>query len=383
MNIRKEINSLTAQELQRLQSALYQLQAATGEPSYESIAGLHGLPNPSYCPHGLPDFLPWHRLYILEFERALQQFEPEVSLPYWDWTSAKALAEGLPSALTQNEFTDATGTTRRNPLRNARIEFDDRWTNRNSAPDVQRLADYAAQVADAREVGVFYDSDASTDFTSALENPHGGLHTWVGGDMRLVDYAAFDPVFWLHHANVDRIWAEWQSANPDVVLPSEILAKILNYFSRPISETLVHRNLGYTYDTDPDDRRPRPPVIHVESLATLATTAKRPQRLVTLRGLPVTHNSYELRLFVNLNSGNTDLSHNNPHFAGSIYLLGMREAMNPNGFRGTFRRSLNVAPALERLGETHLESTTVRLFDEFGNEQPVSAVIRNLEIVEP
>jgi len=42
---------------------------------------------------------------------------------------------------------------------------------------------------------------------------HNNVHIWVGGDMRLSS-SPNDPVFFLHHCNVDRIWAAWQEKHP-------------------------------------------------------------------------------------------------------------------------------------------------------------------------
>jgi tyrosinase len=56
-----------------------------------------------------------------------------------------------------------------------------------------------------------YDEDAFNDgFNGGLDNsPHGAVHVRVGGDMHDVPTAARDPIFWLHHANVDRLWNRW------------------------------------------------------------------------------------------------------------------------------------------------------------------------------
>ncbi|KAJ5219622.1 hypothetical protein N7468_008826 [Penicillium chermesinum] len=52
-----------------------------------------------------------------------------------------------------------------------------------------------------------------------LEYIHNNIHGWVGGDfnghMSQIPVATFDPLFWLHHCNIDRIWALWQTLNPD------------------------------------------------------------------------------------------------------------------------------------------------------------------------
>ena len=56
-------------------------------------------------------------------------------------------------------------------------------------------------------------SDFAT-FTSSLEGVHGGVHVWVGGTMSFIATAPADPIFWMHHANIDRLWWQWQQAHP-------------------------------------------------------------------------------------------------------------------------------------------------------------------------
>ena len=58
-------------------------------------------------------------------------------------------------------------------------------------------------------------------FTDHLERLHGGIHIYVGGPtspnnghMTFLWYSAFDPIFWLHHAQVDRLVALWQAIHP-------------------------------------------------------------------------------------------------------------------------------------------------------------------------
>lgn len=46
------------------------------------------------------------------------------------------------------------------------------------------------------------------------ERIHNSIHVWVGGDMSLSS-SPNDPTFFLHHCNVDRIWAAWQERHPD------------------------------------------------------------------------------------------------------------------------------------------------------------------------
>ena len=140
-----------------------------------------------------PNFLAWHRYYLLLFERRLQRVDPSVNVPYWDWLTHPTIPQPLTSPARLNRW----GVTRR-------------W-NPNELPNA---ADVAAV-------------NARRDFLSfqtRLENIHGDVHIAVGGTMNSSSSPA-DPIFWLHHANVDRLWAVWQAgpngANPPN--PNEVL----------------------------------------------------------------------------------------------------------------------------------------------------------------
>ena len=379
MNIRKEITTLSENELLAFQEAFSALQAGSGPNSYQAIAGLHGLPNPGNCPHHLPEFLPWHRLYLNQLELALQSISPDVTLPYWDWTSDAAIANGIPPALTDAAFEDSTGQSRPNPLFRTRIAFQDRWTSRRpgSPSDLNFLAQ---QVDVATEISVFYSPAQSNDFTNALELPHDWFHGWAGNDMSQVAFAAYDPIFWLHHCNIDRFWAEWQVQNPASVLPPDLLNRNLAIYNQPISSTLDFQALGYTDDTlqidAPDD------IFHpmaAESVK-LHSELRKPRLFITVGGLKMTQQTFELRVFVNKQDPDDDTSRKNQNFAGSIFLLGMAGAMNPNGFMGEFKRTLEVAPTLARLGDSKLESVSIKAFDQDGTERPLNGIVPNANI---
>jgi tyrosinase len=111
----------------------------------------------------------------------------------------------------------------------------------------------------------FGSGPSSNHFFGALENVHNLMHNFSGGvnpnyvpgtdpqnsdepqygDMVLSGLTAFDPIFWAHHSNVDRLWAEWQArhtgADPDD--PSAILPP----FAMTVAQTFNVANLGYEY----------------------------------------------------------------------------------------------------------------------------------------
>ncbi|KAI9050620.1 hypothetical protein LZ554_005779 [Drepanopeziza brunnea f. sp. 'monogermtubi'] len=60
--------------------------------------------------------------------------------------------------------------------------------------------------------------DDGLNTSASLEDVHNSVHVAIGGNgghMSMLDYSSFDPVFWLHHTNVDRLFAIWQAINPD------------------------------------------------------------------------------------------------------------------------------------------------------------------------
>ncbi|ADV83307.1 tyrosinase family protein [Terriglobus saanensis] len=83
---RVNIDCMTEAQLARLREAFAHLYAlndwAEDARSYNNVALIHQ----NHCQHGWERFLPWHRVYLYEMEQVIQEFYPDVTLPYWDWT---------------------------------------------------------------------------------------------------------------------------------------------------------------------------------------------------------------------------------------------------------------------------------------------------------
>src|SRR5207237_349537 len=79
-----------------------------------------------------------------------------------------------------------------------------------------------------------------------LEDIHGAVHVWVGGEMGRIDWAAYDPIFWAHHANIDRLWARWQLTHSPI-FPRSYLDRALPPFPMTVRQTLDVSGLGYDY----------------------------------------------------------------------------------------------------------------------------------------
>jgi len=154
-------------------------------------------------PHNPPGqedfFLPWHRLFVWYFEEIIRKAIPgndDFTLPYWDYTAANAFNGVIPP-----EFTMPASplyVENRNPGVNAGQPIQGQGADPLNLNDL-KVAPYSGSVG----------------FCSTLDNDlHGAVHVLVGDgqNMGAVPYAARDPIFWLHHCNIDRLWASWNAA---------------------------------------------------------------------------------------------------------------------------------------------------------------------------
>lgn len=159
------------------------------------------------CDHSRPGyvaqhFLSWHRAYLHFFEQVLgdavreaTNAEAPFALPYWDWYADP----GLPTAFTEGDETSNALKHRRTG--NAGFASKDAFSQ-NSLLPVQG-------------------DEPSPGFSRVIEAaPHGAIHGNIGGDMGSVPTAARDPIFWLHHANIDRLWSAWLSQSGRVLPPA-------------------------------------------------------------------------------------------------------------------------------------------------------------------
>jgi tyrosinase len=184
--------------------------------------------------HGGPIFLPWHRLFLLRLEQVLQTVlaDRDFGLPYWDWARDRQVG----SALWRNDrlgpsrgeiTTGAIGglrvrlTGRANPMTGRFLEVHQpRPINRAAGMNPQRnqlprKRDVAACLRESSYDRSTWDIDTTTGLRNRLEgwtpDPpglHNLVHVWVGGDMGPAT-SPNDPIFYLNHCNVDRIWEAW------------------------------------------------------------------------------------------------------------------------------------------------------------------------------
>ncbi len=180
---------------------------ASDPRNWNRFAAIHA----SFCPHGNWYFLPWHRAYLVTLENIVRDLadKPDFALPYWDWTAERQLPPVF-----------AAGSPRNNPLNHARPEFEVDETLPDDMVGPQVISRILASpdfesFGSARPRGQNSAAPAWQRRAGArteLEfNPHDGVHGSLGGDMAQVGPASRDPIFYLHHANVDRLWAVWNA----------------------------------------------------------------------------------------------------------------------------------------------------------------------------
>lgn len=254
MFVRKEINSLTAGETAQFVACIQHMMIGGTKSQYYRLAGYHGYPG-NYCAHGVEAFTSWHVLYLIEFEKQMDRsrvalgYKTPLGLPYWDWvtnpkiptvfrTQLTALPKGFSTnAQIMRKFSRPSDATFGNAIRSGGIG--------SLVSSAMRSLDHAT----------FSSTDGGPN---SIENPHNSIHVFVGGQMSNVSYAAFDPIFWVHHANIDRYYISWMRANPMAVQQTQNNDTTHDPFVNSstediwlLSETtqMIATRLPYTYQT--------------------------------------------------------------------------------------------------------------------------------------
>ncbi len=336
MGVRKNAKFLTAAEREDFVRACVLLKAEIVNPGapaadrysrWDELTGLHRMIQNAFSPLGSSinfghgglgsySFLSWHRFFLLHLEGLLQAKVPGVMLPYWDWTD--------PTSLMTDTFLgpngDATGIVRRGyfaataPGVGANTTPAPAWWPAGLAGwqlpptydinggqwigALRRRVSSPATLPSAVDVRDTLDRTTYSAFQRTLENGnglasghqmHNGMHGWIGGagsagtgHMSHPDASPHDPFFYLHHCNIDRLWAMWQADGHAVDYPTAggAVGHHRNDVMYPWTggaagygsnvtigaitmpdltavgvqrnvDTLDHRALGYTYDTMP------------------------------------------------------------------------------------------------------------------------------------
>jgi tyrosinase len=284
MDIRRNHRDMTSQQKAEFIEAILSLKNDVGsvlrpgqQSRYDDFVQIHrssmGVGSPLVPnPHASPLFYPWHRIFLRQFELAMQSAtnNTSITLPYWNWQLGGAdnpftsdfmggdgdqTRDGLVSigafAMDSGRFTvtvrdGVTGVTglRRN------------FGAAGSLPTIET-------VISTLKIPVYSDESGGWEASSEviLHNP---VHVWIGGDMGTAS-SPNDPIFFLHHCYLDLLWERWRqqhrtvppySGRPDrsnelvesplVFHPENELAPwTQNYV---VAQTLNTEGLDYRYD---------------------------------------------------------------------------------------------------------------------------------------
>ncbi|KAJ3032121.1 UNVERIFIED_CONTAM: hypothetical protein HDU68_004431 [Siphonaria sp. JEL0065] len=274
-------------------------------------------PNGGYCVHGQSLFPTWHRPYIALIEVLIIEAAKDIAkkytvdtqswltaaanirFPYWDWANDASITQGIPSILVDENVAilatpDAHQATIKNPLAsfaipsvlresfpgnfktwNRTLRFP-KSADPNATSDVLALQQkFKAAAPNLRSmVRVLFDgtvvkwqdfSNHSLDFSHqqpgnyhSLEFIHDQIHVIIagnGGHMGSPDVAAYDPIFYFHHCNVDRLLALYEHVFDLYVDDGKVAAKGLAPFKKAegpnntwnSNDTRETAYLGYSY----------------------------------------------------------------------------------------------------------------------------------------
>lgn len=398
--VRKNIKHLdpNGPEVNQLREAFRILQTRPDQQvlSWLTQANIHR----ATCSHANWWFLPWHRAYLFYFEQVLRAAvnDPSLTLPYWDWSDPETRT--VPAVFwSKYLYRVARGV---GPSDAVPEEYVDPDTVVLPILDIPDFLTFGGTVSS---------SPGQRGAAGSLESiAHNLVHVWIGGAMALPAWAAQDPIFWLHHANIDRLWVEWVRRNP-ASMPTDAawLNQQFGFYDTSgqvvgvtPSQLLTTEGLGYTYEPGTGSTsapafivsRPRQPdesaalgeVIRVEATPETPRLENSPVRLnlgltadqyarvrtrltltrppntpspvgrmvLALEGLePPDNPGLVVRVFLNKPDADASTSFRDPHFAGtmSFFVSDAMQAKDTNRThqRGPFTQQIDVSRVLKRL----------------------------------
>ena len=140
------------------------------------------------CAHRTPHFLTWHRVYIHYFEKAVRTItgKSKFTLPYWNYNDPAQ--RKLPE-----DFADPTSAlyekSRDKDINNRTLEVESIQLDEDDS--------------------LYVNPQSYEHFSAYLEwHPHSDFHFQIGGIAAPTWTSAQDPIFWMNHNNLDRLWAK-------------------------------------------------------------------------------------------------------------------------------------------------------------------------------
>ncbi|KAI9179167.1 hypothetical protein H9P43_005829 [Blastocladiella emersonii ATCC 22665] len=208
VRVRKEVRDLSPAEIAGIQKAFNALMSKGKLASYVKMHQ-----DNSEFAHNSPHFLVWHRQMLSMFEKdfVAETGGTPAALPYWA-SSLDAANPGASPVFSPNMFGSGAAGCLTTPFANFKKTDGScvRRGLRNGAWMVEPVQAILARVSRA----------SYSDFSSYIEmGGHAAAHNGVGGDMANLLQSPWDPLFWMHHNGVDKVFSNWQAqsaANADM-----------------------------------------------------------------------------------------------------------------------------------------------------------------------
>ncbi len=211
-SIRKNYREMTAKEREVYCTALEALRLSGRMQVYATLHSTHSnLSNPTLVPpvintyiHNSEDFTPWHRWFIYNFEKDLRNSGApgavKINMPYWDWTSVNYTSVPTDRTPAAPIFNDSYYT----PEYGFLGKYNSLW----SLGRIATSSSYPTNVAvnDVLSNNIYSNHTAMRPRLEGVL--HNGVHNIVGGVM-VTALSPNDPIFYLHHAMIDKIWQDW------------------------------------------------------------------------------------------------------------------------------------------------------------------------------
>ena len=162
-------------------------------------------------------FLPWHRLFLWDFEAQMRAQSANAFIPYWDWTIASQRRlppwiERVPTSLVQTGSSARFNVTRSVSTSTPLVDPGD-YRKLPTRAQISALMTSNTGLDPRTSPRTTVMTDNYNNFTAVMEGLHGPPHAWIGGTM-----AGFkspgDFMFFMHHAQIDRLWRTWQRSFP-------------------------------------------------------------------------------------------------------------------------------------------------------------------------
>lgn len=256
---RRDEKTLTQSEKDLFNTTVAKLVADIGKENYfafvaKHMDGSHVMHSPSGATHHTPPayvgtyrFLPWHRAFLLRLEQRLQEFEPSITIPYWRW------AEPFPTWLEHPELPAPAPppTPPPNPIKKiARVvaPASEKPSSVKKIMEESHLQFPKASLGINNYVRFSFALEAGLKLNGTVIPAHNQMHEWIGGNMGWLGSSPADPIFWLLHAEVDRLWHIWQTKHPTMHPPLFGNDRMMTPFGLLYDELTSIQDLGYTYD---------------------------------------------------------------------------------------------------------------------------------------